>query len=547
MTPTGLARATRLAQAPGRRRPLRPASGAASVWLPPDVLQGRLTVADSDLDRGLFVRAGSGSGKSVFLGRIVCFQYFLRGIPQVIIDPMGALAENLFLQVALLPIEVRERLWPRLIYVDMSGRGDRVVPFPLLFRMPGESLTDVADRFLEALRKIDPHLQGASIQGWNALVRIGRPVLMVLAALDKPVSVAEDLLRRPEFWLDELNEIAAREPELQPAVAYLRDEYASLRQGERETLARSLLVKIAPFALDPVLRDMFCSTWPGVDLARVAEERQTVVIDLRDETNVERRRFKTRWIYEWFLAYVKQRAPGHPTPFGFTIDELTELTNQVSLGQDLFARDIDALVNFHGRNRNLFLAFATQEMFALSPETQKTLLTMGTQVHGLTADMESAKQLAEQFFALDPYRVKRIENVWGSGGLGGSVVVEEREAFMPVDEQVLLAAQELLALRPFEFLVKKRHGRRLTKISARAFVDGWWPSDHPEALAYIRHHLCRRVGIPRGDLVDADSLPPKTYPALGTMGATIHDASDDTTYITDTQGDAEDWATPPLW
>lgn len=530
---------------PGRSAATAPR--VASIWLPPHVLQGRLTIADSDLDRGLFVRAGSGSGKSVFLGRIVCFQHFLRGIPQVIIDPMGALAENLFLQIALLPIEVRERLWPRLVYVDMSGRGDRVVPFPLLVRRPGESLTDVADRFLEALRKIDPHLQGASIQGWNALVRIGRPVLMILAALERPLPVAEDILRRPEFWLDSLAEAAVGHPELEPAIAYLRDEYAPLRPGERLALARSLLVKIAPFALDPVLRDMFCTTIAGIDLDQVAEEQKTVIIDLRNEANVERRRFKTRWIYEWFLAYVKQRAPGHPIPFAFTIDELTELTNQVSLGQDLFARDIDTLVNFHGRNRKLYLAFATQEMFALSPETQKTLLTMGTQVHGLTADMESAKQLAEQFFALDPYRVKRIENVWGSGGLGGSVVVEEREAFMPVDEQVLLAAQELLALRPFEFLVKKRHGRRLAKLSAQALVEGWWPSDHPEALAYIRDQLSLRAGVPRADLSGTGSLLPTTYRTLGTMGATIHDANNDTSYIAVTEDDADDWATSPLW
>lgn len=546
MTDLALAEASSTAAPARESSPATPSSGLPGLWLPPDLLKGRLTVSDADRDRGLFVRAGSGSGKSVFLGRIVCFQDFLRGIPQVIIDPMGALAENLFLQIALLPIEVRERLWPRLIYVDMSGGGDRVVPFPLLFQMPGESLTDVADRFLEALRKIDPHLQGASIQGWNALVRVGRPALMALAALGKPISAAADLLRRPESWFEALDEAAAHAPELHPALAYLRDEYAPLRSGERLTLAGSFLVKIAPFTLDPVLRDMFCTTRPGIDLTEVSAGRKTVVLDLRDETNVERRRFKTRWIYEWFLAYVKQRAPGQHMPFGFTIDELTELTNQVSLGQDLFARDIDALVNFHGRNRKLFLAFATQEMFALSPETQKTLLTMGTQVHGLTADMESAKLLAEQFFALDPYRVKRVENIWG-GSLGVSIVVEEREAFMPVDEQILLAAQELLALRPFEFLVKKRHGRRLAKISARALVDGRWPSDHPEAMAYIRHHLSRRAGVPREALAGADSLLPTTHDALGTMGSTIHDASDDTVYITDDRDDAEDWATPPLW
>lgn len=545
MTSSRIAGQSRHAQPPSLAEPGEGGREVPGVRPRPDVLQAVFSIDHRDLDRGLFVRAGSGSGKSVFLGRIVCFQHLLRGIPQVIIDPMGALAQNLFLQVALLPIEERERLWPRLTYVEMSGRGDRVVPFPLLRRGPGESLTDVADRFLEALRKIDPHLQGASIQGWNALVRIGRPILMILAALERPLPVAEDILRQPKSWLDTLADAAVRHPELEPAVAYLRDEYAPLNPSERLALARSLLVKIAPFALDPVLRDMFCTTIAGIDLEQVAKEQKTVVIDLRDEMNVERRRFKTRWIYEWLLAYVKQRAPGHAMPFAFTIDELTELTNQVSLGQDLFARDIDTLVNFHGRNRKLYLAFATQEMFALSPETQKTLLTMGTQVHGLTADMESAKQLAEQFFPLDPYRVKRIENVWGSSGYG-SEVVEEREAFMPVDEQVLLAAQELLALRPFEFLVKKRRGRRLAKVSARALVEGWWPSDHPEALAYIRHQLQRRSGIARSDLAASQALPPVDARGPDTMRDNTYDPTRKGTTNEDV-GDLEDWTTVPPW
>lgn len=187
-----------------------PRTGPAPLYLPRSVLRGRLTIPDADRVRGIAIRAGSGSGKSVFLGRVLCFQSLLRFVPQVVLDPHGPLVDNILLAVGMLPLEVRQRLWPRVKLIDMSGKGPHVVSFPLLYRLQGEGLRDVADRVLETFRKLDPHLQGASIQGWNALVSIGRPVLMVLAALDEPISEAESLLRQPDIWEERLNEACRR-------------------------------------------------------------------------------------------------------------------------------------------------------------------------------------------------------------------------------------------------------------------------------------------------------------------------------------------------
>lgn len=522
-----------------------PRTGPAPLYLPRSVLRGRLTIPDADRVRGIAIRAGSGSGKSVFLGRVLCFQSLLRFVPQVVLDPHGPLVDNILLAVGMLPLEVRQRLWPRVKLIDMSGKGPHVVSFPLLYRLQGEGLRDVADRVLETFRKLDPHLQGASIQGWNALVSIGRPVLMVLAALDEPISEAESLLRQPDIWEERLNEACRRHPEVQPAVAFLREEILLLRPQERLDRARSFLVKLAPFALDPVMAGMFCSPAPGIDLDEVVASRTTVLLDFRDETNAERRRFKTRWIFEWFMAYVKARGAGQNVPLGFVVDELTELTNRVTLGEDLFGGDLDEMINVYGRNYGLNLAMATQEQHQLPQATQNALLTMGTQVMGVTANMETAKQMAEQFFALDPYRVKRLENVWGSGGFG-SVVVEEREAFMPVDEQVLLGAQVLLSLRPFQFLVKKKDSRHLTTVSTKRFVDGIWPGEVPEAIHYIRRQLVLRDRQRADSAAGGLSLPPTCASGLDTMEATIHDA-DDSTYTTDEIEEGEAWTTGPLW
>lgn len=507
------------------------------------VLRGAITIQDGHRSRGVSFHAGSGSGKSVVGGKVICFQDFLRGLPQIVLDPHGPLIDNFLISVASLPFDVRRLLWSRVRYIDLSGKGDRVTTFPLLYRLPDESLRDAADRFLESLRKTNPQLARAPIMGFPALVRIGRPVLMILTALGEPITAAEQLLLWPQDWEERVRQAELEFPELEAAALFLRGEYSSLKPAEKTSLTRSFLVEVAPFALDPTLRDMFATTIAGIDLAEVEAKGQIVLLDTRRETNTFRRAFKTRWVYEWFMSYIKARGAGNHMPIGFVVDELTELTNQVSLDVDLFARDLDELINVYARNYGIWTTLAHQELFQLSPETQRTLLTMGTQVFGVTADMEAAKRVAEQFFALDPYRVKRMDNVWGSGGFG-SVIVEEREAHMPLEEQILLGAQRLMSLQPFEFLIKRKDSPGLIKTSARSLVNSPWPSDHPEALAYIRYQLGLRAGVPRHELTERLSMPPKPKSAPGRMGDTTYDRSNSTDT---TNEDDDNWATLPPW
>ncbi|MBK7782863.1 MAG: hypothetical protein IPJ58_19200 [Ardenticatenia bacterium] len=174
----------------------------------------RLSIHDVDRPRGIAIHAGSGSGKSVLIGRVACLQDLGRGIPQLVLDPQGPLIDNLLIGLLQLPVREMRKLLSRVIYIDMSGQGDRVVPFPILYKSDGESLRDVADRFLEALRKIDPQLQSASIQGYNSLVHIGRPTLMIVAALGRPITDALPLLRQPEAHESWLSQAVAQDPQL---------------------------------------------------------------------------------------------------------------------------------------------------------------------------------------------------------------------------------------------------------------------------------------------------------------------------------------------
>jgi len=204
------------------------------------------------------------------------------------------------------------------------------------------------------------------------------------------------------------------------------------------------------------------------------------------------------WAFTYLLNFIKHRGAGRHRPIGLVIDELTELTNFESLGVDLFAKDLDELINVYARNCGIWLTIAHQEAFQVSERTLKTLMTMGTQILGVTSDMEAALSLARQFFPVDPYRAKRWENVWMSD-LYGPYVIEERPVEFTVEEQLYLSAEYFRRLGLFEFLVRPAAGEgntigRVHSISIRNYDHGQWVIEHLAAQA--RSMLAERTGVP---------------------------------------------------
>lgn len=481
----------------------RPSPKLAALHLPVQASRRAFTIPDTHRDRGIHFVAGSGSGKSLTLGKLIAFLDFMRGVPQVLFDPHGPMIDAFLLQLTRFSKPVRQRLWPLVRYVDMAAVSESVVAFPLLYELPGDSRKDIADRFLETCRAIDPHLQSASIQGYNALTRIGVPVGIILSSVGLQLDAAADLLANPEHWRDRLAEAEARFPESRPAAEFFRREYLKMSAGERSALTATYLGKIAPFTYDASMRAMFCTTPAGIDWRAVVDNRQAVLLDFRGETNLSRRAFKTRWVYDTLIAFIRHRGAGRHRPLAIHIDEITELTNQESLGQELFARDLDYLFNVLMRNYGVWVTAAHQQMFQVSPPTQKTLLTLGTQLFGVAADLESATHLAFSYGDISPYRVKRFDKVWGGVPLmradGPPVsypqVLDQRAVDLPLDEQAFLAARVLMNLKSFEYLACPRDERRLRKISAREWVaEGGWPSDQADTLAFVRAQLAARAG-----------------------------------------------------
>jgi hypothetical protein len=252
----------------------------------------RHSLSRSSRSMGIYVLAGRGTGKSRLMGRKIAMQDFLAGIPQVIFDPVGATIDNFLDKVARLVHDIprweRRGIWDRVIYVDMSGKGGDVVPFPLYYRLGTErSLLEIAERYLQTIIKSNPDLFHAQVLGWPPLHRIGVYTGMVLTALGYQITEAEDLLRHPEQWESRFAEAERRYPEAAPAVAFFRNEYIPMRHQDRARLITPFLDKIFTFNLDETHRAMFGASQPGINWNVVAQKGQTVLLDFRHEQDEE--------------------------------------------------------------------------------------------------------------------------------------------------------------------------------------------------------------------------------------------------------------------
>ena len=467
-------------------RPNRPGNQPAS---------GFVHLSDRARSMGVYLLAGKGSGKSRLMGRIIAFQDLVKGIPQVILEPNGPTIDNLLDKVLRLSPDLQARLWPRIRYVEMSGQRGQVTGWPLYYGLGEEGLYEVAQRYLEVVRRLDPHLATASIEGWNAVQRTGTYTGMVLAALGGQITEAEDLLRHPNAWQNGLQRVRQQYPELVPAVDFFIRELPNLKDDLRTRRTASFLNKIGIFRLDPSMQAMFGADQADIDWAEVAAKGQTVLLDFRHELDGERRRFKMLWAFQSFLSFVKWRGAGRHTPVGLIVDELTALYNFDAQGNNtIFAADLDELINVLARNYRVWLTLAHQERFQIDEKSFKTLLGMGTKIVGVTADWEAARELARALVPFDPTRVKQYRPVYA--GLPPQVIDLEPVTWS-LQEQEYLATFLFRDLRPFHFLVKAAPGEgditgKLQALSIERVDAGLWPDE--ARVAQIRRDLAHQEG-----------------------------------------------------
>lgn len=416
--------------------------------VPPNLAPRLLFLPDRARNMGIHLVASKGTGKSRLLGRVIAWLDFVRGTPLVVFDPHGPTIDNFLDKITRLPADAQKRLWPRILYVDMSGSAGSVIPFPLYYRLGDESLYAISQRYLDVVRRLDPYLQTASIEGWNALWRIGTNVGMILAACGLQITEAEDFLRDPKGWAARLNEACQRYPEAAPAASFFTQDFGRLSAPDQNRRAESFLNKSALFRLDPTMKAMFGSSVSGINWQDVVDNSLAVLIDFRGEHDLERMRFKLVWSFNYLMDFIKHRGAGRHKPISLIVDEITYMLSSATLHTDILAADMDELINRIARNYMIWLTLCHQELYQVNETIQKTLLTMGTQIFGSTTDLRAALELSRRFFRYDPHWVRKYERVYRDG-----FVIDHTSVEFTMEEQAYLEALRFLDLPRYHYLV----------------------------------------------------------------------------------------------
>jgi hypothetical protein len=421
----------------------------------------RRSISRSARSMGMYLLAGRGTGKSRLMGRKIAMQDFLAGIPQCVIDPIGATIDNFLDKIlrflAPLPHIDQNLFWDRIVYVDMSGKDGYITPFPLYYHIGNErSLLEMSERYLQTIIKSNPALYEAQILGWPPLHRIGVYTGMVLSALGYQITEAEDLLDNPEVW-ERTGRFAEAErvsPEAKRAVSYFRNKYIPLRH-DRSRLTTPFLDKIFTFPLDPTLRAMFGASKPGINWNDAVQKKQTILLDFRREQDEEMRRFKMLWAFSYLYEWIKTRGRQDKSPFGVIIDEFAHMTQQVVSGRNPLAHELDEFINTYMRQHTIWFTAAHQELYQIDEQLRNTLLSLGTYIIGGTSSMESARELASALYFRNPNRVKDAEPMYGRRYPQGPLeAIDVRLHFQPLEEQTELFANRIKKLGRFQFLLR---------------------------------------------------------------------------------------------
>jgi hypothetical protein len=474
------------------------------------LLAKAVRISESAMRMPMLVRAGSGAGKSRLLGRLIAWQEFLLGTPQVVIDREGQTIDNFLCKLTRLPEtllkmghpvdwihDVQAALWSRVRYIDL-GNDDHVVPFPLLYRLGNESLAVIGSRFMEVVKSIDVALASASIEGLNAARRASVNLGMILWAMGLQLTEAEQMVQKPDAWLGRARKVLEQYPdELPRAIRYL-EKLSRTDERSRERMTASFFNALEPVILDPAMRATFGAKLPGLIWPEVRQQGLTVLVDGRKLRGRERREFALRWAWDYTIQDVKNRGPNRDAPLHLVVDELATMVPGDEGAANHFAKELDEVINVLARNHSLRLSLATQELGQYSPRLQRTLLYMPIQFQGRTQDVPTAEALADLYFRHDPHKVKKYVPQYMSDLIGPYVVQTLTEEYTP-EEQLLAVRDMYLDLPKLTFLVRfPSEEGDVASNELRASIAQLDPGQYPdgEFLSQVRELIMRRDGQP---------------------------------------------------
>jgi hypothetical protein len=157
---------------------------------------------------------------------------------------------------------------------------------------------------------------------------------------------------------------------------------------------------------------MFGAKKPGIDFDEVERNGLTVLIDFRQETDPQLKRFKLLWIFSTIFEYIKLRGR-KDHPLALLIDEFSSLCQHVPAGENPLADLLEELINVFMRNHHIYFTCAHQSIYQLDEKLRQTLLSLGTYIFGRSATIQEARELGDLLWKNDPFRVKHSRTVWG--------------------------------------------------------------------------------------------------------------------------------------
>jgi hypothetical protein len=118
-----------------------------------------LPLRESTRALGLLILGAPGAGKTILESLLLLFD-LLRGLPGVVLDPLGTLSDAFLFRLlwflSEFPAGDDEVLWQRLRYIELGG--DTITAFPIYYQQPGESLWDAGNRLITVLERASPQL-----------------------------------------------------------------------------------------------------------------------------------------------------------------------------------------------------------------------------------------------------------------------------------------------------------------------------------------------------------------------------------------------------
>jgi len=247
-----------------------------------------------------------------------------------------------------------------------------------------------------------------------------------------------------------------------------------------------------------------------LDLGEIERERQTVILDFRNELSGDEKRFKLLWCFQMLVEYIKSRPTSRDQlPFALVIDEIMYL-----LGEDTASdleQDLEELINLYARNKSVWLTILHQEKNQVSEKVARSLESMGIQFYGVTSDPDAALATARRFYDWDPDLVKKVEPVWAHDR-EGDYVLDQRTSEFSIQEQEYRNSRTFLRIPKLTFRLgispdEGETPRTLTPISIATIDPGQYVDE--AVVTEMRRRLMYWPRHSRLSLPAVPAIPPQ--------------------------------------